>query len=102
MSSEGKINPPTSLFADVLPALRETSVWQERVYKQLHAHSDLSFQETETAALAAKRLKGLGYEVIEGVGRTGVVGVLRNGELAGGGEAGWLQDTWTRKKGYLR
>jgi hippurate hydrolase len=64
----------------VLADLRATSRWQEGVYKQLHAHPELSFQETETAALAASKLKELGYEVLEGIGRTGVVGVLRNGE----------------------
>src|ERR1044072_5803103 len=71
---------PTSPIAYGLAVLQTTSRWQERVYKQLHAHPELSFQETETAALAASKLKELGYEVIEGIGRTGVVGVLRNGE----------------------
>ena len=66
-------------FTDVLGHLDATSRWQEDVYKQLHAHPELSFQETETAALAASKLKELGYEVLEGIGRTGVVGVLRNG-----------------------
>src|ERR1044072_9385970 len=65
---------------EVLAGLRETSAWQERGYKQLHAHPELSFQETETAALAASKLNELGYEVLEGIGRTGGVGVLRNGE----------------------
>jgi amidohydrolase len=69
-----------SPIADVLAALQATSRWQERVYKQLHAHPELSFQEAETAALAASKLKELGYEVLEGIGRTGVVGILRNGD----------------------
>src|SRR3954454_4813773 len=72
--------PQTSSITKVLAGLRETSLWQERVYKQLHAHPELSFQETKTAALAASKLKTVGYEVIEGIGGTGVVGVLRNGE----------------------
>jgi metal-dependent amidase/aminoacylase/carboxypeptidase family protein len=72
--------PPMSPIMDVLADLQATSRWQERVYKQLHAHPELSFQETETAALAASKLKELGYEVLEGIGRTVVVGVLRNGE----------------------
>jgi len=65
---------------EVLTDLQETSRWQEEVYKQLHSHPELSFQETETAAFAALKLKEFGYEVFEGVGRTGVVGVLRNGD----------------------
>ncbi len=40
----------------------------------------LSFQETKTAALVASKLKEFGYEILEGIGRTGVVGSLWNGE----------------------
>ena len=69
-----------SVIADVLAGLNATSRWQERVYKQLHAHPELSFQEYKTAALAASKLKELGYEVVEKIGGTGVVGILRNGE----------------------
>jgi len=47
--------------------------------KDIHAHPELSFQETKTAALVASKLKAFGYEVLEGIGRTGVVGILRNG-----------------------
>ena len=52
----------------------------EALYKDVHSHPELSMQETRTAALAADRLRGAGYEVTTGVGNTGVVGVLRNGE----------------------
>src|SRR6476661_1398835 len=54
--------------------------WQENFYKDIHAHPELSFRETRTAGLAASKLKELGYEVFEGVGGTGVVGILRNDE----------------------
>jgi hippurate hydrolase len=50
------------------------------VYEDLHRHPELAFQETRTAALVAERLAGLDFEVTTGVGRTGVVGVLRNGD----------------------
>jgi hippurate hydrolase len=79
MTEKLRDQPPTSSIAEVLAGLRETSVWQERVYKDIHAHPELSFQETKTAALVASKLKGFGYEVLEGLGRTGVVGILRNG-----------------------
>ncbi len=49
------------------------------LYQDLHAHPELSFQETATAAKLAGRLKELGFEVTTGVGKTGVVGVLKNG-----------------------
>jgi amidohydrolase len=49
------------------------------LYRDLHQHPELSFAETRTAAIAADRLRGIGFETTEQVGRTGVVGVLRNG-----------------------
>jgi amidohydrolase len=52
----------------------------EGVYTDIHAHPELSMQETRTARLAAERLRGAGYEVSEGIGKTGVVGLLRNGD----------------------
>src|SRR5271170_3561835 len=52
----------------------------EPLYKDIHAHPELSMHETRTAAIAAERLKKTGFEVTTGVGKTGVVGLLRNGE----------------------
>ena len=52
----------------------------EALYKDVHAHPELSMQETRTAGLAAERLRTSGFEVTTGVGRTGVVGLLRNGD----------------------
>jgi amidohydrolase len=49
------------------------------LYRDLHQHPELSFAETRTAGIVADRLRALGYETTEKVGRTGVVGVLRNG-----------------------
>src|SRR4028118_1066473 len=64
-----------------IPALLET-------YKTLHAMPELSTQEVKTSAFVAKRLRELGYEVTERVGRYrepnttayGVVAILRNGD----------------------
>ncbi|MFF3164815.1 amidohydrolase [Streptomyces sp. NPDC003273] len=52
----------------------------EALYKDLHAHPELSFAEHRTATQAARRARELGYEVTEGVGRTGVVARLVNGQ----------------------
>ena len=52
----------------------------ETLYKDVHAHPQLSMEETRTAGLAADRLRAAGYEVTTGVGKTGVVGLLRNGD----------------------
>ncbi len=51
----------------------------EALYKDLHSHPELSMQETRTAGLAADRLRAAGYDVTTGVGKTGVVGLFRNG-----------------------
>jgi len=45
----------------------------------IHAHPELGLQETRTAEIVAKKLEEWGIEVHRGVGVTGVVGVLRNG-----------------------
>ena len=50
------------------------------LYTDIHAHPELSMQETRTAGIAAKCLRDAGCEVTEGVGKTGVVGLLRNGD----------------------
>ena len=50
------------------------------LYKDLHANPELSFQEFETAAKLAKRMRTLGFDVTEKVGKTGVVAVMKNGE----------------------
>ncbi len=51
----------------------------EELYKDLHAHPELSFQETRTAGIAAGHLEDLGFTVHRNIGKTGVVGVLDNG-----------------------
>lgn len=48
-------------------------------YQDLHQNPELSFAEHRTAAGVADRLTASGYEVTTGIGRTGVVGPLRNG-----------------------
>ena len=52
----------------------------QAVYTDIHAHPELSGQETRTAGIAAERLRAAGFEVTTGVGQTGVVGLLRSGE----------------------
>lgn len=52
----------------------------EAIYTDLHAHPELSMQEVRTAGIAEVRLRSAGYEVTPGIGKTGVVGMLRNGD----------------------
>src|SRR5579863_5762059 len=49
------------------------------LYLDLHQNPELSAHETQTAAKVAGRLRGLGYDVTEHVGGTGVVAILKNG-----------------------
>ena len=56
------------------------SIDLEALYTDLHRHPELSFQETRTAGIAAQHLRDLGLVVEEGVGITGVVGLLENGD----------------------
>jgi hippurate hydrolase len=70
----------TSPTHDVLADLGRILPDIEALYKDVHAHPELSMQELRTSGLAADRLRAAGYEVTTGVGKTGVVGLLRNGD----------------------
>ncbi|MCZ8320273.1 MAG: amidohydrolase [Novosphingobium sp.] len=49
------------------------------IYRDLHQHPELSFQEVRSAKIMADAARAAGFEVTEKVGRTGVVAVMRNG-----------------------
>lgn len=65
---------------EVLARLAEIRTWQEPLYRDLHQNPELSHQEKRTAGVVAERLRQSGLTVHEGVGGTGVVGVLGNGD----------------------
>ncbi|WP_297515650.1 amidohydrolase [uncultured Caulobacter sp.] len=52
----------------------------ESLYKDIHAHPELGFQEVETAKKLAAQMRALGFTVTEGVGKTGLVAILKNGD----------------------
>ncbi|MGA6166492.1 amidohydrolase [Amycolatopsis magusensis] len=62
---------------DGLPALLPDL---EALYVDLHRHPELAFAEHRTAGILADRLDAAGFEVHRGIGQTGVLGVLRNGQ----------------------
>src|SRR3954464_1787442 len=64
----------------VLTGLDAITAGLEELYRDVHAHPELSLQEQRTAAKAAERLQAAGFEVTTGVGGTGVVGLLANGD----------------------
>src|SRR6201989_1251377 len=49
------------------------------LYRDIHAHPELAFQEVKTAAKLAAEMRALGFEVTEHVGITGVVAIYKNG-----------------------
>jgi amidohydrolase len=49
------------------------------IFQHLHANPELGFQEVKTAALVANEFKERGYETHTGIGKTGVIGILKNG-----------------------
>ncbi len=59
-----------------IPDLQEEMTGWRR---DLHAHPELGFQEQRTAEFVSRKLESFGIEVHRGIGKTGVVGVLRNG-----------------------
>lgn len=52
----------------------------EEIYKDIHQHPELSMQEFRTAKIAADYLTKYNYEVSTGIGITGVVGIMKNGD----------------------
>ena len=85
-----------ALFATLLPAHAELDVINlkkaietsiasdypklDALYKELHAHPELAFQEVKTAARLAAEMRALGFDVTENVGKTGLVAIYRNGD----------------------
>jgi len=67
----------TTILPDTLAPLHaDMRSWR----RDIHAHPELGFQESRTAALVADKLQALGLQVTRGVGKTGVVGTLRAGK----------------------
>jgi amidohydrolase len=52
----------------------------DALYKDIHAHPEIAFQEVKTAAKLAAEMRALGFEVTENVGKTGLVAIYKNGD----------------------
>src|SRR3974390_3774608 len=52
----------------------------DALYKDLHAHPEIAFQEEKTAAKLAAEMRAIGFEVTEKVGKTGLVALYKNGD----------------------
>ena len=80
---------PTSPSA-LLARISELAVDMREVRRDLHRHPELAYGETRTASVVAKLLREWGIEVHEGIGKTGVVGVITGS--AGGRAIGLRAD----------
>src|SRR3984957_11084922 len=52
----------------------------DALYKDIHAHPEVAFQEVKTAAKLAAEMRALGFEVTEKIGKTGLVAIYKNGD----------------------
>jgi len=65
--------------AQIDAGLDKTYGHLDALYKDIHEHPELGFQEVQTAAKLAKEMRALGFEVTEHVGKTGIVAIYKNG-----------------------
>ena len=74
----------------LIPEIAQAQADIQTIRRDIHAHPELCYEENRTADLVAQKLASWGIEVTRGLGKTGVVGVLRNG--AGGKAIGLRAD----------
>jgi len=73
-----------STMASPVEAIRSYHAELKEVRRDLHAHPELAFEESRTAAIVAEKLAAWGVEVHRGVAKTGVVGVVKGRRTASG------------------
>jgi len=78
------------MTTEVVPEIAELAGTMIEWRHDIHAHPELGFQETRTADFVASELTAYGLDVTRGVGGTGIVATLRNGD--GGGSVGLRAD----------
>ena len=64
-----------ALVEPIAQSHQEMTAWR----RDIHAHPELGFNENRTADLVANRLESFGIEVHRGIGKTGLVGILKAG-----------------------
>lgn len=71
---------PDEMVEQVRASVKADAARLETIFKDIHQHPELGFMETRTAGIIAEELEGLGFAVETGIGGTGVVGVMKNGD----------------------
>ena len=64
----------------LIPEIQAAQPEIQALRRDIHAHPELCFEEQRTSDLVAAKLTEWGIEVHRGLGKTGLVGVIRNGE----------------------
>ena len=67
---------------EVIARMRELAPEMRTIRQDIHRHPELAYEEKRTAAIVAGRLRAWGIAVHEGIGGTGVVGVIEGGKSA--------------------
>ena len=73
-------NPSPTQPSALLMRIQQLAADMREVRRDLHRHPELAYEEKRTASVVARLLKEWGIEVHEGIGRTGVVGVIASGK----------------------
>jgi hippurate hydrolase len=74
------MNELSAPHSPLLARMRELAPEMRAVRQDIHRHPELAYEEKRTAAIVAERLRAWGIAVHEGIGGTGVVGVLQAGK----------------------
>ena len=78
--AQDKIAVPDKLGNEVNLQINKDQERLIDIYKDIHENPELGFMEVRTSGIVAEELKKLGYDGKTGIGKTGVVGILKNGD----------------------
>ena len=78
LQAQAELDVP-SLKAQIEKSVESDYPKLDALYKDIHAHPEIAFQEEKTAAKLAAEMRALGFEVTEHVGKTGLVAIYHNG-----------------------
>ena len=78
--SISSVNGQSQHLSTVNTAVEKNTENLIAIFKGIHENPELGFMEVRTAGIIANQFKELGYEVTESIGKTGVVGMMKNGD----------------------
>lgn len=78
--SVAQVNDTSSTPVSLSATIDEIYPELDFLYKDLHQHPEIAFEEYRTAGVLSAKMESLGFDVVEGIGGTGIVAVLSNGD----------------------